>query len=185
MDDRKHSLAAVTHEAIARRNLEAKFPLRDRERARERALGAGFALEGVFAQRDTFFVVPNGKLKLREEPDGARLIHYRRIDRDGLKVSDYAIVPIADPERTRTMLDAALGVLAEVRKQRTLLLRDDIRLHLDRVEGLGDFGEIEAVMPAQADPEPSRAAVDSLLDALGVSRDELIDVSYFEMMKRG
>ncbi len=176
------------------RNIEAKFKLDDLARAEKAALELGYRHAGLLRQRDTFFKVGSGKLKLREEEVGARLIFYRRgkhgdaiesrrENRGGLMRSDYEIVPVADPERTRAMLTEALGALAEVRKERRLLLRDNVRLHLDRVAELGEFGEIEAVLGDHADSERSRAAVDELLDALGIARIDLIEVSYFEMLR--
>ncbi|HKM99507.1 MAG TPA: class IV adenylate cyclase [Candidatus Binataceae bacterium] len=163
------------------RNLEAKFRLRDVDDARARALAIGYSDRALLHQRDTFFRVPKGKLKLREEPSGAWLIHYGREVRDSLQLSQYEIVPIADAAATRAMMSATLGVIAEVRKERTLLMRANVRLHLDRVEGLGLFGEIEAVIADGEDPERSRAAVDELLAVLGIARGDLIDVSYFEL----
>ena len=124
------------------RNLEAKFRLTDPARARAGAAAIGFERRGELIQRDTFFRVANGKLKLREETGGAALIHYARARRGGLDVSDYAIAPVADPAAIRAILTEALGAIATVSKVRTLLLRRNVRLHLDRVEGLGDFGEI-------------------------------------------
>ena len=64
------------------------------------------------------------------------------------------------------------------------MMRDHIRLHLDRVEGLGEFGEIEAVLGEQGDAEASRPAVDELLRTFGVNGDNLIAESYFEMLLR-
>jgi adenylate cyclase class IV len=81
-------------------------------------------------------------------------------------------------------------MLAEVHKHRTLLTRRNVRFHLDRVETLGGFGEIEAVLGEGSDGGTSdgsssaRAAVDQLLGALGVGARELIEVSYFELMAR-
>ena len=164
------------------RNLEAKFRLRDLALARSRTEAIGFELRALLIQRDTFFRVEHGKLKLREEPGAAALIHYRRDQLAGLDLSDYQIVPVANPEPMRAMLANALGVLAEVRKERTLMMRGNIRLHLDRVEGLGEFGEIEAVLDANVSAESSRPAVDEILAALEVS--ELIGVSYFELSRR-
>jgi predicted adenylyl cyclase CyaB len=164
------------------RNLEAKFRLRDLALARRRAEAIGFELRAILIQRDTFFRVEHGKLKLREEAGATTLIHYRRDQLAGLDLSDYQIVPVANPEPMRTMLANALGVLAEVRKERTLMMRGNIRLHLDRVEGLGEFGEIEAVLDENDSAESSRPAVDAILAALEVS--ELIGVSYFELMRR-
>ena len=105
-------------------------------------------------------------------------------------LSRYEIATVADVTRTREMLVGALGVLAEVRKHRTLLTRRNVRFHLDRVETLGGFGEIEAVLgegdedSTGDDSGSARAAVDELLSALGVGARELVDVSYFELMTR-
>jgi predicted adenylyl cyclase CyaB len=162
-------------------NLEAKFRLDDARKARALALEIGYRQRSVIRQHDTFFLCASGKLKLREEAGHAMLIYYGRRAADALQLSSYEIVEIVDPENTRAMLAAALGIVAEVRKERTLLMRDNVRLHLDRVEELGEFGEIEAVIPEGSDPECSRAAVDELLAILQISRETLIDVSYFEL----
>ncbi|MGH7813658.1 MAG: class IV adenylate cyclase [Candidatus Binataceae bacterium] len=166
------------------RNLEAKFRLADLADAERRAAGLGYARRAILRQRDTFFRVANGKLKLREEPGNSVLIHYRRGHRGSLMLSDYEIVPISEPERTRKMLTDALGTIAVVEKERILMIRENVRFHLDRVEALGDFGEIEAVIGDGDDPECGRAAADRLLAALGIAPPELIEVSYFELMQR-
>jgi adenylate cyclase class IV len=166
------------------KNLEAKFRLADLVRAESRAIAIGYTPRAKLNQRDTFFRVADGKLKLREENGGAALIFYRRDESGPLMLSNYEIAPVSDPATTRHILDAALGTLAIVEKVRILLMRDSIRLHLDRVASLGEFGEIEAVIPADEDPELSRAAVDELLAALEIIPADLIDVSYFEMFAR-
>ncbi|HXW83688.1 MAG TPA: class IV adenylate cyclase [Candidatus Binataceae bacterium] len=163
-------------------NLEAKFRLRDLKRARTAAESIGYRYRETWRQRDTFFRVARGKLKIREEPRGAMLIYYAREERNTLQVSSYEIVSVAEPAKLRAILASALGVLGEVRKERTLLMRDWVRLHLDQVEGLGEFGEIEAVIAAGDEPELSRAAVEELLAALGVERGALIAQSYFELI---
>jgi predicted adenylyl cyclase CyaB len=93
-------------------------------------------------------------------------------------------VPVAEPARTLRILSEALGTIAVVEKVRTLVIRDNVRLHLDQVANLGQFGEIEAVIADGDDPERSRGAVDEILAALGVGQADLIDVSYFEMRAR-
>jgi predicted adenylyl cyclase CyaB len=162
-------------------NLEAKFRLIDLAKAEARATALGYARRAILSQRDTFFRVANGKLKLREENGKAVLIFYHRGQSGPLMLSDYEIVPVADPARMLRILDKALGTLAIVEKVRTLMMRDNVRLHLDVVANLGEFGEIEAVIADSDDPERSRAAVDEILAALGVNQPDLIDVSYFEM----
>lgn len=163
------------------RNVEAKFRLNNLEEVRERALSLGFTEHGVIRQRDTFFRVAHGKLKLRDQGERAELIWYERSAEAGSMLSDYSIVAIADADSMRRVLEASLGVLAEVRKERTLLMRRNIRIHLDRVEGLGEFGEIEAVLADGDSVESMRSEVDELLRGFGVAHGDLIAVSYFEM----
>jgi adenylate cyclase class 2 len=164
-------------------NLEAKFKLHDLERARKQAEAIKYQFKATLLQRDTFFRVREGKLKLREEESGAWLIFYGRQDSRDLKLSSYEIVPIPEPEKTRNVMTQALGAIATVKKTRILMMRDHVRLHLDRVDGLGEFGEIEAVLGEHDDPERSRPAVNELLDVLDVDRKNLIAASYFEMLR--
>jgi predicted adenylyl cyclase CyaB len=166
------------------KNLEAKFRLADLDHARGSALKLGYAERGLLKQRDTFFKVARGKLKLREENGSAVLIYYSRDESGPLMLSHYDIVRVPEPEKMLAMLTAALGTIAVIEKVRTLLMRNHIRLHLDRVATLGDFGEIEAVIADGDDPESSREAVNELLRALEVTPSDLIDVSYFEMLAR-
>ncbi|MGD0119764.1 MAG: class IV adenylate cyclase [Candidatus Binatus sp.] len=164
------------------KNLEAKFRLANHAEAEARATALGYTRRAILEQRDTFFRVANGKLKLREENGSAALIFYRRAESGPLMLSNYEIVPVAEPVGTLRILTDALGTIAIVEKTRTLMMRDNVRLHLDKVARLGEFGEIEAVIADGDDPERSRAAVDEILAAVGVARADLIDVSYFEML---
>jgi predicted adenylyl cyclase CyaB len=166
------------------KNLEAKFRLLDHAKAEARAAALGYVRRAILNQRDTFFRVASGKLKLREETGSAVLIFYRRAESRLLMLSDYEIVPVADPARMLRILEDALGAIAVVEKVRTLMTRDNVRLHLDRVAKLGEFGEIEAVIADDDDPERSRGAVDEILKALAVTQADLIGVSYFEMLAK-
>jgi predicted adenylyl cyclase CyaB len=165
------------------RNVEAKFPLPDIAAARRRAEALGFEYIGTLIQHDSFFVVSNGKLKLREQPDGAWLIHYQRRHEKGFELSNYEIVVVSEPLKLRELLTAALGVLAEVRKRRTLLRRGNVRLHLDQVDNHGAFGELEAVLDEAEDPANCRAEIAAILAALKIPSEQLIDVSYFELAR--
>jgi predicted adenylyl cyclase CyaB len=165
------------------RNLEAKFRLGEAASVRERAEAIGFGFRGILTQHDTFFAVANGKLKLRTQFDGSWLIHYKRGHEGELELSNYQIVAVPDALNIRELLTVALGVIAEVRKTRTLLARRNIRLHLDNVDSLGDFGEIEAVLADDDNPREYRAEVGEILAALQIRASELIEMSYFELMR--
>jgi predicted adenylyl cyclase CyaB len=163
------------------RNVEAKFPLPDIAAAQQRAEVLGFEYIGTLIQHDTFFAVSHGKLKLREQADGAWLIHYQRHHEQGLELSNYEIVAISEPLKFRVLLSAALGVLAEVRKRRTLLRRANIRLHLDEVDSHGPFGELEAVLDEGEEPANCRSEIAAILAALQIPSEQLIGVSYYEL----
>jgi homotetrameric cytidine deaminase len=131
--------------AAPQRNLEIKARDADPRRSLELALEMGAEDRGEIAQRDTYFGHANGRLKLREQdPGDAELIEYRRPDEAGPRVSDYRVVPVADAEALGEALEAALGTLVVVAKSRRLLVWEGVRIHLDEVEGLGSFLELEA-----------------------------------------
>ena len=135
-------------------------------------------------QDDTFFAVPHGRLKLRVFGDGSgELIHYHRADAQGPKLSDYVLAPVPEPESLREALTRACGLLGRVRKERILVLAGPTRIHLDRVEGLGDFLELEVVLAdGQAEAEGTAIAQD-LLARLGVQPGQLLRGAYLDLLR--
>ena len=135
------------------RNIEIKARVRDPGRTLGLALGLGAEDRGEISQRDTYFTRARGRLKLREqEPGEDELIQYRRADEAGARTSSYRRVPAGSAAGLREALDAALGTLVVVEKRRRLLLLDEVRIHLDEVEGLGSFLELEAVAGGRLRP---------------------------------
>ena len=135
-------------------------------------------------QDDTFFSVPHGRLKLRVFADGAgELIHYHRADQDGPKLSDYVIAPVTDPDALRHTLERACGLLGRVRKQRLLLLVGNTSVHLDSVQGLGDFLELEVVLSPDQSPEQGQAVARGLMAALGVGEQDLVSGAYLDLLQ--
>lgn len=163
-------------------NLEIKVPLADRAATEVLLRALGAALEWTRSQRDTFFAVPAGWLKLREE-GGSRveLIAYRRAtDRAGPRRSEYQIAPAASPRDLERVLAGALGVEGVVRKERTLWRYGHTRIHLDRVEGLGEFLELETVVEGIAEEE-AQGEIDRLIAALHLDRGAMIAVPYRDL----
>lgn len=148
---------------------------------------AGLADQGPreIRQDDTFFDCPNGRLKLREfSPQEGELIFYRRPDDAGPKESFYVIAETSTPAATRDALAHAYGVAGRVQKRRTLYLAGRTRMHLDRVEGLGDFLELEVVL---SDGEPTQSGLDEanrLLASLGISPSQLQAGAYVDLLAR-
>lgn len=135
-------------------------------------------------QDDTFFVVPHGRLKLRDFCNGSgELIHYQRADTSGPKRSDYLLTPTPDPEGLREALSRACGLLGRVRKERILVLAGPTRIHLDRVEGLGDFLELEVTLgDGQSEAEGTAIAHD-LMARLGVRDEDLVVGAYLDLLR--
>ena len=165
------------------RNVELKAHDPDPARTLERALAAGAEDRGVLRQRDTYFAVAHGRLKLREEdPGGATLIAYARPDAASERVSDYRLVPVAEPEPLREALGAASGVSAVVVKRRRLLMWETVRIHLDEVRGLGSFLELEAVAEPGSDLTRERGQVAELRRLLEIPDDALREGSYADAL---
>src|SRR5262245_16906355 len=144
-----------------RRNVELKAMDPDPARSLAVCRELGAEDRGVLRQRDTYFRARSGRLKLREEePGGAVLIQYDRPDAAEARESRYRLTRVEDPDDLRASLDAALGTLVVVDKERHLFLWDGVRIHLDTVEGLGSFVELEGVAPPESDltPEPKKVA---------------------------
>lgn len=138
----------------------------------------------VIAQEDVFFACRDGLLKLRVlAPDRGELIGYAREAGAQPRPSRYTIAPTSDPAALRIILAGALGELGVVRKVRRLYLAGQTRVHLDRVEGLGDFLELEVVLrEGQAEAEGAAIAAD-LMRRLGVMSADLLSATYFEMLQ--
>ena len=134
-------------------------------------------------QDDSFFTCPNGRLKLRAfSADEGELIFYQRADAVGPKTSFYARSPTASPDTLREALSLAYGAAGRVRKQRTLFLVGRTRIHLDEVEGLGAFLELEVVLADDEDTAAGVAEATLLMARLGVSPDALIKGAYVDLL---
>lgn len=165
------------------RNVEVKARIDSVEAllARARALADG--PEQRIEQDDTFFACAHGRLKLRDFGDGrGELIHYERADREGPKLSDYVRAPTSDPSALREALARAHGVIGRVRKSRLLLLVGATRIHLDRVEGLGDFIELEVVLRDGQPVAEGEAIAAALMAQLGVPDDQRLAGAYLDLL---
>jgi predicted adenylyl cyclase CyaB len=134
-------------------------------------------------QDDTFFHCANGRLKLRMfSPNEGELIFYRRADRQGPKESFYLRSPTIEPETLRDALAMACGQLGRVQKQRTLYLAGRTRIHLDRVDHLGHFLELEVVLAEDECAESGIREAQALMVRLGIAPDQCVEGSYFDLL---
>ncbi len=167
-------------------NIEIKARVREPKALRTRAEQLSDAPVQIIPQVDTFFVTPKGRLKLRElGPKLGQLVYYERDDRGGPKRSDYRIFATEDVQGLRETLALALGIRGVVKKVRSLYLIGQTRLHLDEVEGLGQFMELEVVLgPGQSESEGMAIANDLMAD-LGIEEGDLLEGAYMDLLEQG
>ena len=171
------------------RNIEIKARIDRVESLLTRAQAVAGSAPEIIHQDDTFFRVPNGRLKLREFADGsAELIHYHRPDHGEAKASDYVRVAVPDASALREALARGCGLLGRVRKERLLLLVSEggfqTRVHIDRVENLGDFMELEVVLQDGQSDAQGAAEAERLMDALGLRAAPRLGGSYLDLLQR-
>lgn len=180
----------------SRRNLELKVACTGAESAARRHLlaTAGVPIVARLHQQDTYFRVPAGRLKLRrivEDGDGtprtsAALIAYDRPATAHSRWSDYTVDSLTpDQARAReAALVATHGILVVVSKRRDLALLGATRIHLDEVEELGCFIELETVLGSQSEAE-ARREHEAVIRALQLDRLPVIAGSYSDLLLDG
>ena len=166
-------------------NVEIKARCADPAALRLLALEAGAEFVVEMAQHDTYFRHPRKRLKLRlvEDRSGCRaeLIGYRRDDAERPRQSRYTIRRARLPALRRRWLALRYGVLAEVIKRRELWRRRGVRIHIDEVEDLGTFVELEAVVGDIGSVEEAERRCRRLMGSLGIGSGEVIGCSYADL----
>ena len=165
------------------RNIEIKARIESIEGMRTKV--AALADHGPIEllQNNTFFTCARGRLKLGAlSATEGQLIFYQRANHMGPKESFFIIAPTAAPDSVRAALSLAYGQAGRVRTQRTVYVVGRTRVHLDRVEGLGHFLELEVVL---AEGEPAGPGVEEahkLMAALGITPAQLIEGAYVDLL---
>ncbi len=178
-------------------NLEFKARLRNSATIHQVLAKHDIPLAATLPQTDTYFQVENGRLKLREiEGEKPQLIFYSRPDAAEVKRSDYLIAPVSSAAALREVLGAARGIRAVVKKMRELYLlprrlsrsagaQADVpsRLHLDTVDGLGKFLEIEVILQEGESPEQAEQEARTWLREFGIAPEDLLAGSYADLLE--
>lgn len=151
---------------------------------RQRALEVSAAPSVVLTQRDTFYAVRQGRLKLREFGDGAaELIYYERPDHAGPKLSQYTRTPVPDAASMRALLGQILETKAVIAKRREVFLVGRTRIHLDEVEDLGSFMELEVVLAEGETVSDGERIASALMEQLGVLPKNLVSRAYVDLLE--
>ena len=167
-------------------NIEIKARARDFALQKELAAAISDTPEELLCQEDTFFNASKGRLKLRMfSEDRGELIYYERNNISGPKLSNYSVLKTDDPSRLKEMLASALGVYGVVRKKRHLFIVGQTRIHLDEVEDLGCFIELEVVMQPGQTADQCLDTANHIMETMQIHQADLIDVAYIDLLKDG
>lgn len=164
-------------------NIEIKARCQNQATIRELLRERKADFRGTDHQIDTYFVVPNGRLKLREGTIENNLIYYQRPDQAGPKASEVHLYRPSEGESLRQLLHAALGTKVVVDKQREIYFIGNVKFHLDTVEALGSFVEIEAIdTDGSTGAERLHDQCQHYLELFDISETDLLQNSYSDML---
>jgi adenylate cyclase class IV len=167
------------------RNVEIKARVADLDSIRRTARSLSSAPSDILKQADTFFVVPRGRLKVREFADGSgELIRYDRPDQSGPKESRYTRIPCPDARSLSDIVSQTLPVRGTVVKRREVFRIGATRLHLDQVEGLGDFLELEVVLTEGQTVAQGQQVADQLIRALQIPETAFVAAAYIDLLEQ-
>ncbi len=166
-----------------RRNIEIKAKASALDRVREIAREIATENLGILSQTDTYFWCNQGRLKLRQiEDQPTQLIWYDRPDVDQPKGSDYSIIEIDNANSVKSALTELLGIRQVVCKKREVFLYQNVRIHLDEVQDLGTFIELEAVLDVGEEDHRGQSQVAWLCEKLGIDESDLLPCSYVDLL---
>ena len=168
---------------MAHINIEIKAKSNNQDAIREILKSKNADFKGIDHQIDTYFKVNNGRLKLREGKIENHLIHYQRENKEGPKQSDVTLFKSDPKSSLKEILTKALGILVVVDKKREIYFIDTVKFHIDVVEDLGTFVEIEAIdNDGTIGKDRLLEQCQFFLDLFKISQEDLISVSYSDLL---
>jgi predicted adenylyl cyclase CyaB len=165
------------------RNVEIKARVADLAALTRRVEAIADQGPTIIDQEDTFFNSPSDRLKLRTFSDSkGELIFYERPNLHEPRECRYTRIDISAPDALRRILSRSLGVRGVVRKRRRLYLTGRTRIHLDDVEHLGHYVELEVVLTDEQDEEYGANVARDLMRRLGITEQDLVDKAYIDLL---
>jgi adenylate cyclase class IV len=165
------------------RNVEIKARLKDVAVLEAVVMSLAMAGPIDIRQTDTCFNCANGRLKVRKFANGSgELIFYRRANNLGPKESYYLRSETSTPDVLAESLASAYGIVGKVVKHRTLYIIGRTRVHVDRVEDLGNFVELEVVLQDGDTVDGGQREAEEHMKALGIVASDLVETAYVDLV---
>ena len=166
-------------------NIEIKARCNKPEFIRTILTEKGAVFKGIDHQIDTYFNVKSGRLKLREGNIENHLIHYHRVNQEGPKKSVVSLYQTQPDTTLKKILTDAIGIKVVVDKQRAIYYIDNVKFHLDVVQQLGNFVEIEAIdTDGTISEEQLQIQCADYLQLFQILPADLLAASYSDMLEK-
>ncbi len=167
------------------RNMELKAKCNSLDRIRQVLESQGAEFKGIDHQTDTYFRIKHGKLKLREGNIESALIYYERENKASPKQSNITLFPYQPGSALKEILMKSLEVLVVVNKQREIYFIENVKFHLDQVDELGSFVEIEAInLDNVLEKKQLLEQCNFYLGLFNIKKDDVINCSYSDLLLR-
>jgi predicted adenylyl cyclase CyaB len=185
----KVKIAKHKKQKMSKRNVEIKAKIKDYDETiqliSDLIKPADVSYETIH-QHDTFFNVNgDGLLKLRDfqtVKNTGELIYYERSIQAGPKLSSYVITPVSNCGTMRLLLEKSNGIIGTVVKTRHLFLHGQTRIHVDKVQTLGNFLELEVVLTPTQTAEEGEIIAEEIMSKLNISEDDLVPTAYLDLI---
>lgn len=165
------------------KNLELKVKYCDRKRVFNALKKLNAEYEGILYQRDVYFDITPGRLKLRSINNAIhQLIYYKRNNRATAKYSNYYISEISHPKNVEEILSDIYSVRTIVSKSRRLFFWQNVRIHIDNVYSLGKFMEFEIICNTILQENESLNKMKYLKEIFNIKNSDVLSSSYSDMI---
>lgn len=179
---RMENQSTASHKMV---ELKARVNELDDVRKKMKELRSKFV--GIFHQKDTYFEVPEGRLKLREfeGTSDAELIFYERENIAGPKQDDAFLLRVQDANDFKTVLKRILKQSIVIEKKREIYIHQGTQIHLDMVKGLGKFVEFERQTSNELEiVKKDQQVLEELREQLEISPSSLETLSYSDLAQK-
>ena len=163
-------------------NIEFKARSNDIGSLERKLLNLGPDFKGEDQQRDTYFKVEKGRLKLREGDIENSLIYYERKDVSDSKQSDVLLYQFRADPSLKEILKKVHGIKVVVDKKRRIYFIENVKFHFDTVVSLGTFVEVEAIENGNIGMEKLKYQCSYYKDFFEIRESDFEAKSYSDLM---
>ncbi len=166
------------------KQIDLKFRISDLAEMRQKLSALPVTGPTDLSFKEVFFHSKQGVLKLRILSETAgQLIYAYSHSATQQALTDYQLSLTDSPAVLQKILSETNGIKGCLTQKRRLYLYGRTRVHLDFVEGLGDFLELEVVLEQGENLLSGNNEVDYMMSRLGLTDKDLISGPYLELLE--